>query len=347
MDVRQINEDAAGWLIRLETEPTAGCKAKFSEWLTQSPLHAKNFLLVSAAYRELDGLKQSSSIDVEQLIGEWAAEEAGNVVAMNASAAAAIASPAAPSVKAHAPKRSVMRFAAGIVGTALLAWQMAGMLLTPRYTTAIGEQRTIKLQDASRIEMNVRSRIEVDLSAATRDIRLLDGEALFSVEHDPNRPFRVITDYVIVQAIGTEFNVYRRQAMTTVAVVAGVVRVTPTNGVAEMLTAGQVADVRNDGSVVRHPPDEVPRQTAWRQRKLDFRGASLREVTAEFNRFNQVQIQIVDPEIAQRELNGVFNADEPRALLEFLRNDPDVLLEDGGELVTIRRSERNTPARYR
>lgn len=340
MDVRQINEDAAAWLIRLETEPTAGCKAEFSAWLAQSPLHVKNFLLVSAAYRELDGLKEANSIDVEQLISEWSAEEAGNVVSMNASVAAATALPLA-STSEKTPRRVskwiAFRFAAGIAAVALVAWQVAGTLLTPRYTTAIGEQRTIKLQDASRIEMNVRSRIEVDLSAATRDIHLLDGEALFSVEHDPSRPFRVITDYAMVQAIGTEFNVYRRQDMTTVAVVTGVVRVSPTNGTAELLTAGQVADVHNDGSMTRHPPDEVPRQTAWRQRKLDFRGTSLSDVAAEFNRFNRVQIQIDDPEIAQRELNGVFNADEPQALLNFLRNDREVLVEDRDELVRIRR----------
>ncbi|MBL8270909.1 FecR family protein [Steroidobacter sp.] len=340
MDVRQINEDAASWLIRLETEPTAGCKAEFSAWLAQSPLHVQNFLLVSAAYRELDGLKEANSIDVEQLIGEWTAEEAGNVVAMNASVAAATTLPLASTsekVTTRASKWTALRFAAGIAAVALVGWQIAGTLLTPRYTTAIGEQRTIKLQDASRIEMNVRSRIEVDLSAANRDIRLLDGEALFSVEHDPSRPFRVITDYAVVQAIGTEFNVYRREGMTTVAVVGGVVRITPTKGTAQTLAAGQVADIRNDGSVVRHPPDEVARQTAWRQRKLDFRGASLSDVAAEFNRFNRVQIQIGDPEIAQRELNGVFNADEPQALLNFLRNDRDVRVEDSGEQVTIRR----------
>jgi transmembrane sensor len=337
MDVRQITEDAAGWLIRLEAEPTAGCKAEFSAWLSQSPLHVENFLLVSAAYQELDALKGASSIDAGRLIGEWSAEEASNIVALNASASASVTRPPASMPEKLPTHFSKLRLAAGLAAVALLTWLIAGALLTPRYTTAIGEQRTIKLQDASRIELNARSRIEVDLSAATRDVRLLDGEALFSVEHDASRPFRVITEHAVIQAVGTEFNVYRRHEMTTVAVVEGIVRISPKNGAAQLLAAGQVADIRNDGRVALHSADEVARQIAWRQRKLDFRGASLSSVASEFNRFNRMQIRIDDPQVAQRELNGVFNADDPQALLEFLRHDPEIVMGNDGEAVTIRR----------
>lgn len=334
MDVRKITEDAAAWLIRLEAEPTAGCKAEFSAWLAQSPLHVDHFLQISAAYRELDGLQAASNIDVDQLIAEWPADETANIVALHSSASTV--RPASASVKPSSRLRT-MSLAAGLAVVALVGWQIASSLLTPRYTTAIGEQRIIKLQDTSRVELNVSSQIEVDLSAATRDIHLLEGEALFAVQHDPSRPFRVITDYAVIQAIGTEFNVYRREGVTTVTVVEGVVRISPTHGSPHTLPAGQVADVRSDGSVTQHPADEVLRQTAWRQRKLDFRGESLRNVAAEFNRFNRVQIEIDDPQIAERELNGVFNADEPRALLDFLRHDKDVWVDDQGETVRIRR----------
>lgn len=81
----------------------------------------------------------------------------------------------------------------------------------------------------------------------------------------------------------------------------------------------------------------MTRQIAWRQRKLDFRSASLSSVVEEFNRFNRVQILIDDPQIAQRELNGVFNVDEPQALLDFLRQDTDVTVDDAGGTITLRR----------
>lgn len=65
------------------------------------------------------------------------------------------------------------------------------------------------LNDGSIVYLNTRSRVEEQFSRQARNVRLLEGEAMFSVEHDRARPFRMISDDTVIQAIGTQFNVYR------------------------------------------------------------------------------------------------------------------------------------------
>ena len=76
------------------------------------------------------------------------------------------------------------------------------------------------------MSLNTHSRVAVRLGAHAREVRLLRGEALFHVAHDPSRPFLVSTDDAVVQAVGTQFDVYRRDDGTVVAVLEGRVNVT-------------------------------------------------------------------------------------------------------------------------
>src|SRR6185437_13890973 len=66
----------------------------------------------------------------------------------------------------------------------------------------------------------------VTYTQAERDIRLVRGEALFIVEHDPKRPFMVTAENARVRAVGTQFNVRDRTSSVDVSVVEGVVQVT-------------------------------------------------------------------------------------------------------------------------
>ncbi len=91
--------------------------------------------------------------------------------------------------------------------------------------TSLGEQRFFKLDDGSVLYLNTQSRVEVRYSRAARVVRLIEGEAMFTVEHDAARPFRVMAGPTVIQAVGTRFNVYRTRLSTTVSVVEGVVKI--------------------------------------------------------------------------------------------------------------------------
>jgi transmembrane sensor len=107
------------------------------------------------------------------------------------------------------------------------------------YSTDIGEQRSIRLDDGSTVELNARSKIRVALQEHQRDVELIDGQALFRVAKDHSRPFIVHTGDTNVLAVGTQFDVYKHHDGTTVTVVEGRVAVFSANPP----TAGQAPDL--------------------------------------------------------------------------------------------------------
>lgn len=223
------------------------------------------------------------------------------------------------------------------------------MDLTPRYSTATGEQRTLKLEDGSIIYLNTRSSVRVSYTSTARDINLEAGEALFSVTHDPTRPFRVFAGDIVVRAVGTQFNVLRRADETRVAVVEGKVEVSTSlealartsadTPASVQLSAGEQATVLSDGKVHTHAADPES-STAWRHRRLVFRETELSEIAAEFNRYNRrPQFRVVGEAVAQRRYTGTFNADDPESLEQLLRAEADLVLVSAEDEVLIRAAQ--------
>jgi len=199
------------------------------------------------------------------------------------------------------------------------------------YRTAVGEQTTVRLADGSTVYLNTASRIKVHLTAVRREVTLVTGEALFSVAHDPDRPFLVRAGGGVIRAVGTEFNVYRKGEEVTVTVVEGVVEVAPAVGVLPKMQATsrsprrkslskgeQLAYSLDDGSVRRIARVEPQRAVSWRKKRLNFDNQALAEVIAELNRYGRGQIVIVDDELAGIRVGGVFKVDDVGSVVAAL-----------------------------
>lgn len=93
------------------------------------------------------------------------------------------------------------------------------------YSTGLGEQRSVRLDDGTTVELNSRSRLRVRFTQNARTVELLNGQALFHVAKNPTRPFVVESDGMRVRAVGTQFDVYKHQSGTTVTVLEGRVAV--------------------------------------------------------------------------------------------------------------------------
>jgi transmembrane sensor len=360
---RQLNEEAASWLLKLTTEDSAECRSQFRQWLAASADHVLVFLETTAAYRALDALP-ASEVDLDALMQEAAAGRGSNVISLSIPERLSAGAQAAAQVTRRYWARSRIAIAAAsLVVIAASSYLALSSSIIPRtYTTEVGEQRSIKLPDGSMMILNTRSRVKVHFSDRERQIRLVDGEALFSVAHDGTRPFWVLTDSAAVRAIGTQFNVYRRDGATTVSVTEGVVQVSaeglnsgnvltrnvpgggsalpvPTAGNAIPLAAGEQAHVKSDGYIQTQRDVPVAKVLAWRERRFDFNHATLEEVAREFNRYNELQIRIEDAAVKARVLNGVFNADDPDALLKFLAREPGLSIEVVGNDAVVQRRQ--------
>jgi len=128
----------------------------------------------------------------------------------------------------------MMARAAIVVGIVCLLVVLAGKLwhtTTPAYatiTTHNGEQKTITLQDGSRLTLNAGTTLHVyNDFASVRNIALVDGEVFFDVKTDTTRPFHIHNGDFTVAVLGTSFNISAYAGLTkfTVGVITGKVSV--------------------------------------------------------------------------------------------------------------------------
>jgi transmembrane sensor len=311
----------------------------FASWLEASPRHVEEFLLVSAVWRASDRVDASRRIDVEQLIVQARA----NVKRLDDESTLARVF----NVRQRMQSALHSRLTAVVALFALAIAAYLGLHDNAlQYRTGIGEQRIVKLPDGSIVTLNTRSQIKVRLEPEQRVVELTDGEALFEVAHDVHRPFRVIAGATAVQAVGTQFNVKRRPNDTTVAVVQGIVEVrsvAPDGSASdpgvdrpERLIAGEQARMSAQGKLLQHGIAEMDRVVAWRERRLIFRNEPLASIAAEFNRYNEAQLTIQGNATGARLITGVFDADNPGALIAFLDRDPQLSIESHGKNIVIR-----------
>ena len=130
----------------------------------------------------------------------------------------------------HRFRRSVaLGMAAGLLlalGAAVMffsPWSGSGETAPQEYSTRIGEQRTIELDDGSVVMLNTATRLAVDYNAQVRRIRLEQGEAYFVVAEDLQRPFTVDLGVLSATAFGTEFNLRRHPGHYQIAVIEGAI----------------------------------------------------------------------------------------------------------------------------
>jgi transmembrane sensor len=250
------------------------------------------------------------------------------------------------------------------------------------YVSGIGERRVLNIEDGSTITMNTRSRMRVWLTRHARDIELLEGEALFSVAHDPSRPFRVHVGHTVVEAVGTEFSVYRGEHGTKVSVVEGRVKIFAYQSPAPLILnpnavawtdvgatdferppppipvgAKEEAQVSAEGSgaadfdVERRAvgPQDIEHHLAWVNGQLIFENATLAETVAEFNRYNRRKLEIDDPTLGQIHLGGAFastNVDEFIVELNTLfgvRAIPKGGTDSGTQVIQLKRGPSGPP----
>lgn len=314
-----IIDEASQWLVRLSS-PQVSIEERraFVAWLKRSPVHLAEYLRLECTWADLADVDSSKTLNVQELL---AAEEA-NVVELLPSVSAP-----PPLIKPPPRRRFGLAIAACMV-LALAAFFSFQALVAGRYSTHIGEQRTIRLEDGSTVALNTNTAIRVELTDAMRRVKLDRGEALFNVAKDPTRPFRVLSDRAIAQAVGTSFVVRRNTDDTVVTVIEGQVAVArvdqnrlaataevPANAL--RVSAGVRADIVSR-EIQTSPVPNLAAVTAWQTGRLVFEGQALSEVVAEFNRYNQVQLVLEDSALSAEQLSGVFDANDPRALVRFL-----------------------------
>jgi transmembrane sensor len=330
-----LEATAAAWLARRDNGMNEAETAAFIRWLQQDARHAEVFAELDAAWRGFDRLR--------------VARPAGQ------------AKPD-PALLAPRPRRHRAFWVAATLTSAAavlflsLAWPRvpAPAGLRQDVVTAVGVLQRTVLPDGSVVQVNTDSAVEVQYTATERRVRLVRGEAHFTVAKNPDRPFIVSAGQVAVRAVGTAFNVRLRSSAIEVLVTEGKVQVNdsvqggsllmPQPGTeTPLLVAGERATIptlavtgRAAAAVQAVAPVEVARHLAWQERRLEFYDVPLREVVAEFNRYNTHQVVIGDSRLLERRFTSTFRPDGYPEFIRLLESEYGVTAERGEDRTTLR-----------
>jgi transmembrane sensor len=345
-----IPEQAAEWWVLLHSDGASPADHReFGEWVARSPERVAAYLKTARLSNALQsGTIRWPDTSPEVLIRE-ARQPSQNVLPFSSGA----------SVRSQRERRTPTGLRSRL-GLALAATLIIGIaspvwfvLTSPQqYKTKFGEERSILLDDGSRVTLNTASRIEVELGKRSRVVRLVEGEALFDVAHDPGRPFDVRAGSAVLRAVGTQFNVDLRPSQTTVTIVEGRVQVASeiTRGSlapppdALILAAGDRVVITKAGPGTPLHGANIAAATSWTQHQLVFEHRPLLEVAKEFNRYNRDKVVIVGAELEQQEVTGVFQSNDPASFVAFLASIPGVQIREGADGAHIVAAQGAAPA---
>lgn len=338
-----VEAEAAAWVMREDRGITAREQDELSQWLAADSAHGRELARHRQLWRRLDHL------------AEWRPEHSSRP------------NPDLLAPQAGTGVRRWMPVLVPIAAAAVLA-----VLFLPRTTrqlpapmapqaaaTDADSDTQRVLPDGSVVEFNRGAAITVDYSAKRRSVRLVTGEAHFTVVKDPTRPFVVTAQGVDVRAVGTAFNVRVDRAVVEVLVTEGQVRLDSTpespgqsdrtadgSGAAPLvpqLEARQRAIVSGPAraeapQIDTLTPGEIERVLAWQHRRLDFTATPLAEVVAEFNRRNHTQIILIDHELAAMRVSASFRSNNIEGFIHLMESGFGMRAERREAEILLRRS---------
>lgn len=157
--------------------------------------------------------------------------------------------------------------------------------------TRKGRQWSARLPDGSVVWLNAASSIRYPLRFADSErLVTMTGEAIFRVTHNKKQPFRVKAGPIVVEDIGTEFNInaYTDEPAIVTTLVEGKAKVI-TNNKTVMVTADK--DARYDGRTLEIRNADAGQAVAWRKGSFRFVHAGIPEVMRSLSRWYDVEVE--------------------------------------------------------
>lgn len=162
--------------------------------------------------------------------------------------------------------------------------------------TTHGGSETVNLADGSVIELNTSTSISYRYTDQKREVRLIEGEAFFDVEKDPQRQFEIAVGPNLVTVIGTSFNLKYYGDALNLAVVEGIVNLTLEDAVSSLGVAeGERVIIQPTGQVVRGTSNSSLAM-AWRNGAIAFENQTLPSILRDIDRYFPEQLEAGDLE---------------------------------------------------
>lgn len=352
----EITSEACAWVAQLDSgQLSSSDMAALREWMGRSPAHAREIRSIAELSGQLAVLTDLSDV---------LEKSAGVTHELRR--------------RQRSPWRHAQAFAAALAFVIVAGVLVSALVFNTSasqeiYKTAVGEYLTIALSDGTEVSLNTDSQIKVDFNEDERRIRLINGEVLFDVASNPNRPFVVYSDTAVAEAVGTSFVVRLKNTVTELAVVEGIVAFSMLPPSIDVRVNRDITDaLRNETAQVRGlgrgvmvkagqaltsldleitdekaPVQEITvlterdllRKLSWTDGFLEFSQTPLEDVVEELTRHNPVTIEIADPDLRELEFGGIFRTGDVEQLLSALEGLGVVVERKGDNQYQLKTAE--------
>lgn len=342
-----VNVAAVDWHTRREQGLTAAEEEAFRQWLAASPAHA-------AAFESLDqSVAALRAIPVEDtarfraghapVSGSGAPKPAPSSQTGSERKSAGGWRSGWPSFLVQRPRRAWLAFGCVAFLAAGIGWHQWDQqrVFSHNYVVERGQRQTVTLPDDTELAFDAETQAHVTLYRDRREVRLKEGQIMFTVAPDSAKPFEVLAGPARVTVVGTRFSVrYRRAGMDAdtvkVAVEEGHVRVADARSrqadgsTAEVdLVAGQGLTVSADGAIGPIAAVAPGSIAPWRKGLARFENTPLGDALLELERYGATGLTIRDPAVAAMPIGGSFQIDRPEAFAQMVTQILPVRLVKG------------------
>jgi len=205
------------------------------------------------------------------------------------------------------------------------------------HKTQFAEWKKIELPDASTVEMNANSELTIMDDWSKQSVRKvwLKGEAYFDVkkEKKKNTTFQVIADEVVIEVLGTEFNVHNRDDNTEIFLKEGKIK----------LMIGNREEYLNEGDFISYSKIEkrivtrknIPQEpySSWKKGTLQITG-TVEDIFKEIEQIYGVSFQTADVAVLKEERKVAIPMRELDTVLPILEAVLNItIVKDGRKLI--------------
>lgn len=295
--------EAASWHARMAEPASPHEVAEFEEWLARDPLNARS-------YAEMEAVMAATGALPRQV--------------------GAVRRPASVMLR---PALAFGLAAVALV-TGVMLWQSTSAPAFATISNSGSAIRGVRLEDGTRVWLDVGAQIGVRLSDGRREILVREGRVRVVPAADP-RPLEIGSGGTRVAPGLTRIDVTVGGGRVTFGAVDGPLLIAGASRADRQarlpLEAGRALALEADGL------RSVPLERAWTVGRLRFADAPLRSILPLANRLGDPDIVAPDLEVAALRVSGVFDLRDTRRLARKLAATLDLRVEDDGSRLILRR----------
>tara|TARA_R110000868_G_scaffold250413_2_gene506966 strand:+ start:7071 stop:8102 length:1032 start_codon:yes stop_codon:yes gene_type:complete len=178
-----------------------------------------------------------------------------------------------------------------------------------------GKRTDVMLSDGTHVWINSGSRLVYPaiFKGKNREV-YLEGEAIFEVTHNADKPFKVLSENQEIEVLGTVFNVsnYPEDEQMTTVLKSGSIKLIYNNDESKSfkITPGTLSSYNNKTSEIKKSKVNVDDYFGWREGYLSLKQQPLDYIASRLSRYYNVEIMIFDEKLSKETFSGKLDLKE-------------------------------------